>query len=203
MGSLVENRLVRWVLDIKRLTWLIVISALLIHPLGAAPYRQPISIEIADGNPLAWLMMTCLMLQSCLVAKKLMGLHREVTAAVFATNTVWMALIALTDPYSGLHSFAFVASIVSLVVLMSIWALDADRRDVFRLLTLPVIAAPVMILLLGFGAFQLWLIGSLLLATHITVKHLEWRGAGFKGTPKGPSEAQKLAERFLAGQGRR
>lgn len=148
------------------------VMALLIHPWSGKSLSQPISFELRDGNPFAY--MTLLGLAGVVLvlgARFWRGGH-ILSAGSCGACVVLLTTIPATDPQAVAHNLAFFGLVVIATGLFLVWAMDTF--DVVQVLPplLPFAFGLAFRTAFGIGGFQLMLIGSLLVALNLTHRHL-------------------------------
>lgn len=161
--------------DPTRASWLTFAAALGIHPWAGKPLSQPISFELRNGNPIAYLTLCGLGLILCMLTRTFWRSRNHVSALAAGSCIAFLVIIPATHPLSALHNLAFFCLIGVASGLFLLWALDTfDLLQVVPPL-LPIAFGLTFLTSLGIGGLQLMLIGSLLLALNLTHRHLERR----------------------------
>lgn len=123
----------------------------LLHLPSGHSADRPISLEVADGNPLAWLLMLGLCRVVCVFAHRLKKSGHTTRTALLLLDAVGILVIALSPPDSQLHEgiLAFVAILT--IMWFIIMALGYDCRN------LSYLSAATVLVLLGLTGFSLGL----------------------------------------------
>jgi hypothetical protein len=148
------------------------VTALLIHPWSGKALSQPISFELRDGNPFAYLTLLGLACVVLVLGGRFWRGGHFLSAATCAACVVLLAIIPATEPRAVAHNIAFFGLVTIASGLFLVWALDTF--DVVQVLPplAPFAFGLAFRSALGVGGFQLMLIGSLLVALNLTHRHL-------------------------------
>lgn len=141
-------------LEVRLIALATVGTSFLVHPCGGARYERAISLEVARGNPLAWLCLTLLALLLLRVARDLHTVGHRLSAGLLALGAPLLAFIAVTTPVSTRHLVAFALLLLGVSGLTAAWALDATSRTLLYLAVSPGLLVPLF-LYAGMGAWQL------------------------------------------------
>lgn len=149
--------------------------AVLIHPWASKPLSRPISLELHNGNVFAFITLIGLAWVILAVGSRFWSGGFFLSAASCVLCVALLVVIPLTDPRSTVHNLAYVGLLTVVMGLLLVWAIDTF--DVTQVLPpfLPIAFGLPFYASLGAGGLQLLLIGSLLVASNLTFRHLQVR----------------------------
>lgn len=114
-------------------------------PNGHTPH-VPISIELQERNPIAWLFMAALGGVICVFARRLKRSGHIVRTVLFLLDLVGLIVIAGTPPNSRIHENTLGFIVVLTVLWFIVMAIDYGRQDIL----IASVITPVVLLIIAF-----------------------------------------------------
>ena len=152
--------------------------ALLVHPWAGRPLSRPISLELHDGNVLAFVTLVGLAWVTLTVGARFWSQRLLFSAAGCVLCVALLTVIPLTEPSSTAHNVAYVGLVTVAMGLFLVWAIDTFDFTQVLPPFVPIAFGLPFYTTLGTGGLQLLLIVSLLVALNLTFRHLETRESG-------------------------
>ena len=149
----------------------------LLHLAGSGSPLTPISLEIARGNPLAWLLVLTLCALVLLLARRLAACGHRCRTALLLSAVPGLLAIAVTDPEGEAHLLAFLLVASGALLWFTVQGAEGGDSDIVYGAVLCLLALPVLFVAAPGLAQKAFIAYAVLSAGVLYHGHLAPRGA--------------------------
>ncbi len=154
------------------LSGLIVLLLLTLHiATGNAPGRA-ISLELEDGNPLAWLLILLLCLAIMVFAQRMRQNGYLVRTALFLGNLPMLLVIACTSHRSDAHGYALATMILTNILWFMVMALEFMDMNMLIVFACCLVSMPMLMAFVPGLAERAFIVCSLIALNTLYYGHL-------------------------------
>ena len=132
----------RWLMPLASASALTL--ALTLHLASDRPAGRAVSLELRDGNPLAWALLAALGLFGFALAARLVRNGHVVRTLLLGLDALGLGVIACTAPETQAHQMTFLAVSLATVLWFAVLGVDADRPAVYVLAAVCVLVLPLL-----------------------------------------------------------